>query len=68
MPGTKGRNMRMQLVCHQVGAPLIRYRNTFQGHRKRSFNLESWQYARNLRSYIFAGGGSRSCNPGGNRE
>jgi RHS repeat-associated protein len=68
VPGTKSRTMRMQLVCHQVGAPLIWYRNTFAGRNKNSFNLESWKNARNLRDYMFAEGRKQSCNPGGNDE
>ncbi|WP_153001788.1 PA14 domain-containing protein [Curtobacterium oceanosedimentum] len=63
--GATSRTMRLQLVCHQLGAPLIVYRN-LRGRNKDSFNLESGKSAANLRGYIFPL--STSCNPGGNKE
>ncbi len=67
VPGTKSRTMKLQLICHQVGAPRISYLNQHQGHHKTSFNLESWKYASGgLLGYIWPP--QTACNPGGNDE
>jgi hypothetical protein len=55
-------SMLEQLACHQIGIPLIQYRNIFEGRDKQTFNLETWHPDGDLDSFVFPL--STSCNPG----
>lgn len=56
-------SMRNQFYCHQVGTAQIIRLNTFEGSKKTSFNVETWQPESGLDLGVFPL--NTSCNQGG---